>query len=114
MSVCPPVINPIARSTKRHTKENYKRLHLRVSESCFVIYPIAPQHKALNDFELELLGLIQTHMIQNPMLYVEVGTRALRASQNEKKRDACLVCSLCLSGYMGVFSEDVGWLAYFV
>jgi len=24
------------------------------------------------------------------------------------------VCSLCLSGYMGVFSEDIGWLAFFV
>jgi hypothetical protein len=25
------------------------------------------------------------------------------------------VCSLCLSGYiMGVFSDDVGWLAFFV
>jgi len=63
--------------------------------------------------ELEL-GLIQTHMIQKPIPRVEVFTRALRASQNvNKKRDACLVCSLCLSGYMGVFSEDVlasgGW-----
>ena len=24
------------------------------------------------------------------------------------------MCSLCLSVYMGVFSEDVGWLAFFV
>ena len=47
------------------------------------------------------------------MLRVEVCTRTLRASQNEK-RDACLVCSLCLSEYMGGFSEDVGWLAFFV
>ena len=47
------------------------------------------------------------------MLRVEVFTRALRASQNVK-RDACLVCSLCLSVYMGVFSEDVEWLAFFV
>ena len=32
-----------------------------------------------------------------------------------KKRDACFVCSLCLSGYVSVvFSEDVGWLAIFV
>ena len=49
------------------------------------------------------------------MLRVEVCARALRASQNVKKKiDACLVCSLCLSGYMGVLSEDVGWLAFFV
>ena len=49
------------------------------------------------------------------MLRVEVCTRALRASQNVKKKiDACLVYSLCLSGYMGVFSEDVVWLAFFV
>ena len=62
--------------------------------------------------ELELeLELIQTHMIQKPIPRVEVCTRALRASQKVKKRDACLVCSLCLSGYIGVFSEDVGWLA---
>ena len=47
------------------------------------------------------------------MLRVEVYTRALRASQNAK-RGACLVCPLCLSGYMGVFSEDVGWLAFFL
>jgi len=47
------------------------------------------------------------------MLRVEVCTRALRASQNAKKRDACLVCSLCLSGYMGGFSKDIGWLAFF-
>ena len=46
-------------------------------------------------------------MIQKLMLRVEVCTRALRANQNEKKRDACLVCSLYSSGYMGVFSEDV-------
>jgi ribosomal protein L28 len=31
------------------------------------------------------LELIQTHMIQKPMLRVEVCTRALRASQNVKK-----------------------------
>ena len=24
------------------------------------------------------------------------------------------MCSLCLSGYMGVFFEDAGWLAFFV
>ena len=47
------------------------------------------------------------------MLRVEVCTRALRASQN-LKREACLVCSLCLSGYMGGFSEDAGWLTFFV
>ena len=79
-------------------------------------------HKSMSTFfkgirfprELEL-ELIQTHMIQKPMLQVEVCTRALRASQNvRKKRDACLVCSLCLSGYMGVFSGGVGWLAFFV
>ena len=34
-------------------------------------------------FELEL-ELIQTHMVQKPMLRVEVCTRALRASQNVK------------------------------
>ena len=61
VSVGCSVIYPIARSTKRHIKENYKRLHLRVSESCFVIYPIPPQHKALNDFELELLELINPY-----------------------------------------------------
>jgi hypothetical protein len=32
------------------------------------------------------LELIQTYMIQKPMLQVEVGTRALRASQNVNKR----------------------------
>ena len=31
-----------------------------------------------------------------------------------KKIDACLVCSLCLSGYMGGFSEDLGCLVFFV
>jgi len=36
------------------------------------------------------LELIQTHMIQKPMLRVEVCTRALRASQNVKKR--CVPC----------------------
>ena len=55
--------------------------------------------------ELRLLELIQTHMIQKPMLRVEVSTRALRASHNVKKNDAFLVCSLCLNGYMGVFSD---------
>jgi hypothetical protein len=35
--------------------------------------------------ELEL-ELIQTHIIQKPMLRVEVCTRALRASQNVKKK----------------------------
>ena len=35
-------------------------------------------------------------------------------SKRKKKRDACLVCSLCLSGCMGVFSEDAGRLAFFV
>ena len=64
-------------------------------------------------FELEL-ELTQTHMIQKPMLRFEVCTRALRASQNVKKKDACLVCSLCLSGYIGVFPEDVRWLDFFV
>ena len=59
------------------------------------------------------LELTQTHVIQKPMLRIEVFTRALRASQNVKK-DARFVCSLCLSGYTGVFSEDVGWLAFFV
>ena len=48
------------------------------------------------------------------MLRVEVCTRALRTNQNVKKRDACLVCSLCLSEYMGVFSGDAGWLSFFV
>ena len=60
------------------------------------------------------LVLIQTHMIQKPMLRVEVCTHALRTSQNVKKIDACLLCSLCFSGYMGGFSGDVGWLAFFV
>ena len=36
------------------------------------------------------------------------------SKRERKKRDVCLVCSLCLSGYMGVFSDDVGWLAFFV
>ena len=36
------------------------------------------------------LDLIQTHMIQKPMLRVEVCTRVLRASQNVKKR--CVPC----------------------
>jgi len=36
--------------------------------------------------ELEL-ELIQTHLIQKPMLRVEVCTRALRASQNVKNPD---------------------------
>ena len=46
---------------------------------------------------------------------VEVCTRAVRASQNVKK-DVRALCvrSALLSGYMGVFSEDVGWLAFFV
>ena len=43
--------------------------------------------------ELEL-ELIQTHMIQKPMLRVEVCTRALRASQNVKKR--CMPCVFAL------------------
>ena len=47
------------------------------------------------------------------MLWVRVCTRELRASQNIK-RDARPVCSLCLSGYMGVFSRDAGWFAFFV
>ena len=47
--------------------------HVRLSASL-------PTHAA----ELEL-ELIQTHMIEKPMLRVEVCTRALRASQNVKK-----------------------------
>ena len=42
--------------------------------------------------------------------------RALWASRNvkeKKERDARLVCSLCLSRYIGVFSENMGWLAFF-
>ena len=53
---------------------------------------------AANLAELEL-ELIQTHMTQKPMLRVEVCTRALRASQNVKKRCVpCLFAPLrCLS-----------------
>ncbi len=43
--------------------------------------------------ELEL-ELIQTHMIQKPMLRVEVCTRALRASKNVKK--ICVPCVFAL------------------
>ena len=39
--------------------------------------------------------------------------RALRASQNVK-RDASLVCLLCLSVWVGVFSGAEGWLACFI
>ena len=47
---------------------------------CYVAYG---RTAGVSESELEL---IQTHMIQKPMLRVEVCARALRASQNVKKR----------------------------
>ena len=47
------------------------------------------------------------------MLRVGVCARALHARQNAK-RDVRLVCSLCLSGWVGVFSEDGGGVTFFV
>jgi len=39
------------------------------------------------------LEIIQTHMIQKPMLRVEVCTRAFRASQNvREKKEMCALC----------------------
>ena len=47
------------------------------------------------------LELTQTRMVQKPMLRVQVCARALRASQIAK-RDAPLVCSLCLIEWPGL------------
>ena len=58
------------------------------------------------DANLNLFELIQTQMAQKPVLRIkECVRRALRASQMRKEIFA-LYGPLCLSGWVGVFSED--------
>jgi len=55
-------------------------------------------------------------MVQNPYCGLKCArVRYVRVKTKEKKKNARLMCSLCLSGWVGMFSEDGGgvWL-YFV
>ena len=72
------------------------------------------QNLLVEDWAELKLELIQFQMAQKSMLRVVVCVRALRASQT--KNETCALCaSLCLSGWVSVFSENGGeWLDFFV